>query len=85
VDQKQFDTDNKLVEVVFSIAQLQSSMDMLITIHKTLAEKLHMPLNVDANLGSIGTRHQSEVQHGQPQPPTTRVLEQMQDDGDGVV
>ncbi len=37
-----------------------------------LAKKLHVLVNVNANLGSIKSMHQSEVQYNQPQPPPTK-------------
>jgi len=50
-----------------------------------LTKKLHVLVNVNANLGSIKSRHQSEVQYNQPQPPPTKMLEHTKDDVDGVV
>ncbi len=52
---------------------------------KAQAKKLHLLVNVNANLGSIESRHQSEVQQGQPQPPPTKLLKHIKDDVDGVV
>jgi hypothetical protein len=40
VDKKQDEVNRKLNETMFSITQLRSSMDMFITMHKALAEKL---------------------------------------------